>query len=114
MDTTSPGQCQCPVAQVTGGLIGLSEERTSYLRRILEAEQAAELRGYERGVATGYAQCAADVKAAQHAIYDHLAREAETDRLRWTVRHLARTRQTFGQPHPGDYVPAGNTKGVAA
>jgi len=66
---------------------------------------------YERGRVdgeaawgVGYAQCASDVKAAEHGIYDAINRQAEAERGRWVVRGEVRTRATFGAPHPADYL----------
>lgn len=113
-DGSTADPCQCPVARATGGLLGLSDQRAVYLRRIAEAELAGERRGYERGVADGYAQCAAEVKDIHRAFYGHAAPAAEAERLRWTVRGEPRTRQTFAAPHPDDYVPrSGQESSVA-
>ena len=96
--------CQCPAAQATGGLAALSDERTLWLHRLLDAEVAAERRGYERGIGDGYAQCAAEVKAAEHAIATGIRRACGPDD-RWQLRGEPRTRETFAEPHPDDYVP---------
>ena len=96
--------CECPAAQATGGLAALSDERTLWLRRLLDAELAAERRGYERGIGDGYAQCAAEVKAAEHAIATGIRRACGPDD-RWQLRGEPRTRETFAEPHPDDYVP---------
>ncbi len=42
----------------------------------------------------GYAAAIADVKAAEHALYDHLAGRAAIEERRWTVRGQHRTRAT--------------------
>ena len=105
--------CQCPAAQATGGLAALSDERTLWLRRLLDAERAAERRGYERGISDGYAQCAADVKAAEHAIATGIRRACGPDD-RWQLRGEPRTRETFAGPHPDDYVPRGGQESTVA
>jgi hypothetical protein len=70
-------------------------------RRALAQEAALAER--ERAWAEGYAAAVADVKAAQHALYNHLRGLAEIEARRWTVRGEPRTRATFGQPHKDDY-----------
>src|ERR1017187_9853159 len=92
---------------VVDALIGESGARDLELR----AQLGAWRDGYRAGAAdaeaqfmAGYAPCASDVKAAQHAIYDHLSREAEAGRWRWAVRGEPRTRETFGQPHTDDHT----------
>lgn len=57
----------------------------------------------EAGRAEGYAQCAVDVKRAEHALPEYLAAEAAAEAGRWVVRGEVRTRATFGLPHPADY-----------
>lgn len=83
--------------------LALSDERDQYERRIA----AAEIRGFRRGRASmadeygrGYAQCAADVKAAQQAIYNHLAGVSELERRRWGKHGRAH----YADPRPGDYT----------
>jgi hypothetical protein len=62
--------------------------------------------GYRAGAAgafaAGYAAAVADVKAADHALHDHL-RALPTEAERWAVRGEPRTRATFGQPHRDDH-----------
>jgi len=89
-------------AACAAGVIAESNTRDKWLSRIL----AAEVLGYRRGIAdaeaaygAGYAQCAADVKAAQHAIYRPLARNAADEAARWGPGGRAR----FADPRPGDY-----------
>lgn len=101
--TAHASAAQCSAAPL---FIALSDERDA----ALAARAAARAEGYRAGLAAaesayeaGYAACAADVKAAQHAIYRPLAAAAEAERGRWRVRGEARTRATFGAPHPADY-----------
>jgi hypothetical protein len=54
-------------------------------------------RGYERGLAEGYARAAADVKALQHAI----VRDAELEARRWGLADALTSRT----PRPGDFRP---------
>jgi hypothetical protein len=56
-------------------------------------------RGYERGLAEGYARAAADVKALQHAI----VRDAELEARRWGPGGRAH----FADPHPSDFPGRG-------
>jgi hypothetical protein len=90
------------LADCIARFLALSDERALYEKRII----AAEIYGYQRGRASmadefgrGYAQCAADVKAAQHAVYDHLKGAAELERRRWGPGG----RKHFADPRPGDY-----------
>jgi len=89
------------------------------------ADPAAEARyrdrlaaeAYERGRATGAAEeherqladeasrrreMAALTPGARRG--SRFVSNAETDRCRWVVRGEQRTRQTFGRPHPDDFV----------
>jgi hypothetical protein len=86
-------------------LLEVSAERDRQLALRLNAWRdgyaaaAAQFAEYE---ARGYARAIADVKAAQHALANHLHRlpaEGES----WVVRGQRRTRKTFGHPHPADY-----------
>jgi hypothetical protein len=52
-------------------------------------------RGYERGLAEGYARAAADVKAVQHGV----VRDAELEARRWGPGGRAH----FADPRPGDF-----------
>jgi hypothetical protein len=81
----------------------ISDERDRQLALRLDAWRE----GYDAGAAgqfeAGYAAAIADVKAAQHGLYNHLRRCRETEDGRWIVRGQQRTRKTFGNPHPADY-----------
>jgi hypothetical protein len=62
----------------------------------------------------GYAAAAADLKRAQHDKHRAAVQLAAwidateaIEQARWELRGDPRTRETFGQPHPGDYIPAG-------
>ena len=86
-------------------ILGLSAERD----RQLELRLAAWRDGYATAAAQfadwearGYACAVADVKAAQHALVNHV-RGLPADAGRWVVRGEPRTRRTFGDPHPGDF-----------
>ncbi|MGH3186759.1 MAG: hypothetical protein ACRDOL_05755 [Streptosporangiaceae bacterium] len=82
--------------------------------RQIRAETAA--REYERGLREGYLLAIADLKAFQHGA----VRDAELERHRWHLCRRCRlqghrdgcrdcqdrTRATFGDPFPGDYMAA--------
>jgi hypothetical protein len=70
----------------------LAEAEIRY-RNELAREMSA--RGYERGMAEGYARAAADVKALQHG----LVRDAELEALRWGPGGRGR----LADPRPGDF-----------
>lgn len=59
-------------------------------------------RGYERGVADGYARAAADVKAMQHGV----VRDAELEARRWGPGGRAH----FADPRPGDFSGRGRVQ----
>lgn len=78
---------------------------------------AAEAAGYRRGAAeaarrfeAGYAQCAADVKAANLTIYRVLATAAADERNRWGPGGRAH----FADPRPGDFPGLGRGLAVAS
>jgi hypothetical protein len=90
-----------------GEILDLSAERQLWERLI----DAAWRDGYRAALgqlaeaeARGYARAIADVKAAQHALYNHLRRVRELEDGRWIVRGQQRTRKTFGRPHPNDFT----------
>jgi hypothetical protein len=64
------------------------------------------------GMCAAYAAGREDESADRDARWDRIARQAhahgtpyaEIDRRRWVVRGEQRTRETFGQPHPDDYM----------
>jgi hypothetical protein len=70
----------------------LAETETRY-RNQLGREMGA--RGYERGVAEGYARAIAEVKAVQHG----LVADAELEARRWGPGGRAH----FADPRPGDF-----------
>jgi hypothetical protein len=88
----------------------LSAERDWWLRRLLAAERAAWLEGYEAGNRDGYLhgtrQLEAEWRAAVVPVIDRTVRHLDAMGARWTLRGDDRTRETFGQPHPGDRFPA--------
>jgi hypothetical protein len=92
-------------AELVAGLVDAidHEAEDRYRRRLAAAAAAAER---ERAWSAGYAAAVADIKAAEHALTNHLRglpREVE----RWAVRGEPRTRAEFGKPHPGDYPGKG-------
>ncbi len=87
-------------------LLELSDERDTWLRRIDAAWREGFAAGSARQYSRGYAAAVADVKRAQHALYDHL-RKLPADTERWSVRGEPRTRETYANPHPEDYQGRG-------
>lgn len=88
-------------------VLALSDERDRQLELRHQAWREgwrAGLADAERQYAAGYAQCAADVKAVHHGLYSELERQNDAERGRWVVRGELRTRRTFGDPHPDDYL----------
>jgi hypothetical protein len=90
-----------PRAADMAALVDAIDPATEIRYRQQLAREAA-LAQRERSWSEGYAAAIADVKAAQHALVNHL-RGGVTEAQRWTVRGEARTRATFGQPHKDDY-----------
>ena len=100
-----------PGRGVTGGqalaeLLERSDERDRYMERIDQAWRD----GYRRGDEDGYARGRQDEGTERDQAWDRIARPAsraapfrEFERRRWAVRGEPRTRETFSQPHPGDY-----------
>jgi hypothetical protein len=99
-------------AIVTGAavaeLLDISDERDRHLARRHQAWREGWRLGCAAGYEAGYLQCASDVKRAEHAIYDHLAKAGDLERARWTLRGQARTRKTFGRPHKDDFTGRGD------
>jgi hypothetical protein len=91
-------------------VLALSDERDRQLEYRLQAWREgwrAGLADAECQYSAGYARCAADVKAVHHALYSELERQSDAERGRWIVRGELRTRRTFGDPHPDDYLGQG-------
>ena len=100
-----------PLAVPPGDLLDRSDERDLYMRRIGQAH--AE--GWRAGLAEGYGMGREDEGAERDRAWNAIARPAsraeplaELERRRWTVRGEPRTRETFSQPHPGDYQGRGS------
>jgi hypothetical protein len=93
-----------PLAQAVAELV----ERSDLLDLSLKLRLRAWRDGYREGARgqyeAGYAAAIADVKGAQHALYNHLRRVRELEDGRWIVRGQQRTRKTFGHPHPNDFT----------
>jgi len=78
----------------------LAEAETAYRNQLVrETSGRAAQAAYERGVADGYLQAIADVKAAQHSV----VRDAELETARWGPGGRAH----FADPRPGDYTGRG-------
>jgi hypothetical protein len=84
---------------MSADLLAMSAERDRQLR----LRNEAWLDGYAAGAVgqfdAGYAAAIADVKAAQHALYNHLRGGRELEERRWGPGGRAH----FADPRPGDY-----------
>jgi hypothetical protein len=82
--------------------LALSDERDLHLRLRLEAWRD----GYRAAAAAqfeaGYVAAVADVKAAEHALYNHLRKVREVEERRWGPGGRAR----FGDPRLDDKQPS--------
>jgi len=104
-----PDLARCPAlsrsATCRRAVLDRSSERDRWLSRLLDAWR----QGYAAGAAgqfdAGYAAAIADVKAAQHALPDHLNGQHEAQERRWVLRGETRTRATFAGTHPADRIP---------
>jgi hypothetical protein len=89
-------------AEEIARLLELSNERGMWHALVLAAwkdgYRAGGVGEYERG----YQAAVADVKAAEHALHNHL-RGLPTEAERWTVRGEPRARAAYGQPHREDF-----------
>ena len=96
-----------PLWETFGELLALSDERDTWMRRLLSAGRDSYRRGLADGIALGRRLEAAERDAAWKAIARPAARggpsHAELERKRFTVRGEPRTREAFGLPHPDDY-----------
>jgi hypothetical protein len=84
-------------------LLALSDERDWWERRLHAAECAAFDRGVAYGYDRGYDDGIADRKREQQYMLEAL----QVHGRRWEVRGEPRSRETFGQPDPGDYPGRG-------
>jgi len=95
----------------TNALLALSDERDLWFRRLLAAAWDGYRRGLADGIDLGRRLEGAERDAAWNRIARPVARggrsHAELERRRWAVRGEARTRETFSQPHPGDFTGQG-------
>ena len=93
---------------MTADLLALSDERDVQLELRRRAYRDGWEAGHMTGVGDGRQAEAAERDREWNAIARPVARGgpayAEIERKRWTVRGEQRTRETFGQPHPGDYL----------
>jgi hypothetical protein len=87
-------------------LLAESNERDRQLRLRLAAWEDGWRAGAAGEYTRGYQAAVADIKAAEHALYDYL-RSGPAETVRWALRGEPRTRATFGQPHRDDIRPAG-------
>jgi phosphosulfolactate phosphohydrolase-like enzyme len=93
-------------------LLALSDERDQWERRLLAAERAgwqAAGRAHADGYHAGYIDGLLRRKHLEHDAVE----AAKLYARRWTLRGEQRTRETFGEPHPGDYQGRAQERGVA-
>jgi len=107
---TVPAQCPpcqrdpVPLAGAIGELLEVSDERDSWMRRIMAAGRDGYVRGLADGVALGRRLEAAERDRAWDAIAGPISRiDPAFMSRRWAVRGEPRTRETFGRAHPGDF-----------
>lgn len=95
------------IDQAVAELLDRSNERDLYTTRIGRAYREGWAAGRAAGYAAGRQAEAAERDREWNRIARPIARSstsaAELEAKRWTVRGERRTRETFGQPHPGDY-----------
>lgn len=95
------------IDQAVADVLDRSNERDMYVNRITEAHRTGWLAGHEDGYGDGRRDEAAERDRDWRRIAKPIARggpsAAELEAKRWTVRGEQRTRDTFGQPHPGDF-----------
>jgi hypothetical protein len=89
-------------------LLDRSRERDVQLELRHRAYAEGWEAGHVAGTEAGRQAEAAERDKAWNRIARPIARggrsHAELERNRWTVRGETRTRETFGQPHPDDYL----------
>jgi hypothetical protein len=102
-DLRSTGLGGGGVSPGTADIAAASDERDAAQRRLLDAERAS----YTAGFAAGYEAAQRDADRAWSETPPLVLRDdishAELEARRWTVRGERRTRETFGQPHTGDF-----------
>jgi hypothetical protein len=103
-------------AEARAALLALVPDHASELGRLRQDCRDAARAAYQRGYKAGYERGARDGEAEWPAVVAPLAglSHAELERRRWTVRGEQRTRETFGGPHPGDYLPTTSIRLEAA
>jgi hypothetical protein len=96
-----------PLHRAFADLLAVSDERDIWLLRLRASWQAAYALGWQHGHAAGRREAEAEQAASWREVAVPIARGGEVQRRRWAVRAEARTRETFGQPAPGDYPGRG-------
>jgi hypothetical protein len=99
-----------PLHHAVAEVLALSDERDAWLRRLDGEHRGAFRLGYALGVEIGRRQVLdeeAEARRAAIRMVRDAGRLSEVERRRWTVRGEARTRATFGEPHPADYPGRG-------
>lgn len=93
---------------MTADLLALSDERDVQLALRRRAYMEGWKAGHMAGIGDGRQAEAAERDRAWNAIARPIARggaaHAELERRRWTVRGEQRTRETYGDPAPGDFM----------
>lgn len=89
-------------------LLELSDERDRWLARSLRMWRAGWQAGYAAGLREGREDAHRELADAWRAAADPVAHGgpdfAEFEQRRWTLRGEPRSRETFRQPHPADYL----------
>lgn len=88
---------------MNGELLELSAERDVWERRLLDAERAAYLLGYQDGRADERIEADRAWAARPPQAVSHGEDLAALEARRWELRGEPRTRETFGRPHAADY-----------
>ena len=93
-----------PLSETFGELLALSDERDSWMRRLLTAERDSYRRGLADGIVLGRRLEGLERDRAWAEIARPVARiDPAFMSRRWTVRGEPRTREAFGRTHPGDF-----------
>jgi hypothetical protein len=92
------------LATAIGELLELSDERDSWIARLIAAGRDGYARGLADGVALGRRLEAAELDEAWNRIAGPISRiDPAFMSMRWAVRGEPRTRETFSRAHPGDF-----------
>jgi hypothetical protein len=92
---------------MTADLLALSDERDTHLMLRDRAYREGYAEGARGQWSAGYAAAMTDMKRVQLDLVATLDLAGDLARRRWVVRGEQRTRETYGQPHPDDYMGRG-------